>query len=400
MNDEQLNETCPRCGAKGRKVKAVTIESQVTDEAKASLDALDGFRFCPTGDCSVAYYRPEDGALIDKGRTRFPIFQKESSPERLVCYCFQHSVQEIRDEARDSADTQVIQEIKDSCKRGLDDCARNNPQGSCCLGNVSKVVKEAKGLAAAYGNEYGDACGCRSEEEKSVGVAFASESASCCSGDPCESDESLSTLGAKPQENHAPKLALSGALLAAMASSACCWLPLLLIGTGLSAAGVAGFFEAYRMFFVIGSVALLGVGFYFVYFGKPVCEEGSSCATPSSGMRRFTRSMLWVATVLIAGFALFPNALEVWAQNAEEPSAVAAVSNAETKKLAFAVEGMTCEACAIGLNSGLAKLPGVVSAKVDYNSKSATVIAADSVSSETIVKAISALGYAAKRRSE
>ncbi len=465
MSEDQLNEACPRCGAKGKKTKAITIESQVTDEAKESLDGFDGFRFCGTADCPVAYYRPADGSVVDKYLARFPIFQKEESPERLVCYCFQNSVQKIRDEVKATGDTKVIQEIKDSCKRGMDDCARNNPQGSCCLGNVSKVVKEAKGLAMAAVEG-----GCCSEEK--VSDVAANESGSCCSAGECSTDAPTSKSGTNAAGSQAPKLALSGALLAAMASSACCWLPLLLIGTGLSAAGVAGFFEAYRLFFVVGSVALLGVGFYFVYFRKPVCEDGTACSVPSSGMRRFTRSMLWVATAMIAAFTLFPNALSVWAKSREEPNEVAIASIEKSQLLNFAVEGMTCEACAIGLKGELAKLPGlesvevsyekgrvmttvsdpsdakrnrildtiksagysgrlieethmafsiegmtcsacavsaerkiealpgIVSAKVDYRSKSANVVTEDHVAPDAVSTAVAELGYTAKRKEQ
>ncbi len=36
-------------------------------------------------------------------------------------------------------------DIKTKCAQGLDDCAHNNPQGSCCLGNVQRVIREATG---------------------------------------------------------------------------------------------------------------------------------------------------------------------------------------------------------------------------------------------------------------
>ena len=60
--------------------------------------------------------------------------------------------------------------------------------------------------------------------------------------------------------------AATGSVLAAMASSACCWLPLVLMGVGLSAAGVGTFFERYRPYFLVVAVVLLGVWFYFNYF--------------------------------------------------------------------------------------------------------------------------------------
>jgi hypothetical protein len=275
MNFGEDLDTCPRCGKKGKTVKGITVESQLGDDAKVAFDHFEGFRFCATADCSVAYYRSEDEIVFEKTSTRYPIFQKEDSPQRLVCYCFNHSVQEIRDELARTGESVVPAQIRESCKNGLDDCARNNPQGTCCLGNVARVVKEAKGDPVVVANE-DESCGCDGEQEALPTSAGASN---CCE-EGSGSENIVGTSGAKQNGGHAPKLAVSGALLAAMASSACCWLPLLLIGFGLSAVGVAGFFETYRLLLLTVSTALLGLGFYLVYFRKPRCEAGEACVVP------------------------------------------------------------------------------------------------------------------------
>ena len=382
MSNAHLNDGCPRCGAKGRNVKAITVKSHVNAATKQSLGLLEGFRFCPTADCANAYYRPEDGVVVDKKNTRFPIFQKETTPERLVCYCFQHSVQEIVAEVSSTGDSKVIQEIKENCKRGMDDCARNNPQGSCCLGNVSKVVRAAKGSGPTTDIQnccHADTAG--------------NDSESGCNGGECENE----TVGAHEEEmktRRGSQFALTGAVLAAVASSACCWLPLLLIGTGISTAGGAGFFESYRFLFVAGSLGLLAVGFYLVYFRKTDCAEGAECAVPDGRMRRFTRSMLWIATVMIAAFTLFPNALSAWV-NRREPSAEALTQSADSQQIVFSIEGMTCAACSVHTEQAILAVPGVASVAVDYESKLAQILAEDFVSTVAVEKAVSELGYVA-----
>lgn len=136
---------CPRCGQQGRSVSPATIESLVTSAARAQLRSLDGFRFCATPACDVAYFHPATGIILACAEVRVPIFQKRTEPERLVCYCFQHTVAAIQREVRDTGTSHIATDIKTKCAQGLDDCAHNNPQGSCCLGNVQRVIREASG---------------------------------------------------------------------------------------------------------------------------------------------------------------------------------------------------------------------------------------------------------------
>lgn len=137
--------SCPRCGQDGRSVSPATIESLVTPAARTQLRSVDGFRFCATTACDVAYFHPATGERVGCAEVRVPIFQKRTEPERLVCYCFQHTVTAINREVRVTGTSHIATDIKTKCAQGLDDCAHNNPQGSCCLGNVQRVIREATG---------------------------------------------------------------------------------------------------------------------------------------------------------------------------------------------------------------------------------------------------------------
>jgi acetylornithine deacetylase/succinyl-diaminopimelate desuccinylase-like protein len=138
---------CPRCGQQGRSVSAATVESLVTPAARSRLRlrSLDGFQFCATPKCDVAYFHPPTGETVICAEVRVPIFQKHTEPERLVCYCFQHTVAEIQREVRATGTSRIATDIKAKCARSLDDCEHTNPQGSCCLGNVQRVIREATG---------------------------------------------------------------------------------------------------------------------------------------------------------------------------------------------------------------------------------------------------------------
>ena len=113
-----------------------------------------------------------------------------------------------------------------------------NPEGHCCLGNVAKVIREAED--------------CSADGDQSQ--------LACC---PPKAPQSHSDAAAR--YDRTGSVAALGALGAAALSSTCCWLPLLLIGLGVSSAGVGAFFEAWRVPLIAVSVLPIGLGFYVVY---------------------------------------------------------------------------------------------------------------------------------------
>lgn len=66
----------------------------------------------------------------------------------------------------------------------------------------------------------------------------------------------------------------------------------------------------------------------------------------------------------------------------------------ETRTVTLDVQNMTCAACPITVKKAIGKVPGVVSATVDYDSKSAVVtFDADKTSVEAITRATANAGY-------
>jgi copper chaperone CopZ len=366
------HDGCPSCGGKGKPVKPITIGSLVTNEARARAGRTDGFRFCSERSCAVAYFRPEDGVGIARSEVRVRIGQKETEAPRPVCYCFGHTIEEIEAEVATTGTSRIADDITEKCRRGLDRCEETNPQGSCCLGNVRRAIKEVQapreGALAAANVSGGEA-----------------EGASCCAGGAAPAAVCL-----RPRS--AGLLSAGGAMIAAVLSSACCWLPLLLIAFGTSAAGVAGFFEAYRPHLLGTTGLLLGGGFYLVYFRKERCAPGEACAVPSSRLERFNKITLSVVTTVVLAFALFPSYAGYLPGHGDGPALAATSDSGEGR--VFRIEGMTCAGCASGLQARLGSLPGVSSARVDYESATATVTLGPEGSDDAVLRAIAAQGFA------
>lgn len=96
-------------------------------------------------------------------------------------------------------------------------------------------------------------------------------------------------------------LVATGGILAAVAASSCCILPLVLTVAGISGAWMANLraLAPYQPIFIAMTIAALGYGFYLVYWKpKKACAEGAVCARPVVS-NTVVRVALWMATLII-----------------------------------------------------------------------------------------------------
>ncbi len=92
----------------------------------------------------------------------------------------------------------------------------------------------------------------------------------------------------------------TGSLIGAGLASACCIVPLLLVSVGISGAWISNLtaLEPYKPYVGAVTLALIGYGFWHVYFKpKPPCEDGSYCARPQSA--RTTKTVLWLGLAIV-----------------------------------------------------------------------------------------------------
>ena len=107
--------------------------------------------------------------------------------------------------------------------------------------------------------------------------------------------------------NNNAKWAALGGLGAAIGSTACCILPLVLFSLGISGAwiGTLTSLNQYQPWFVAIALLCFAAGFYWVYFKpKAQCEPDSYCAKPASN--RIVKVVLWLSLVLIVLALAFP----------------------------------------------------------------------------------------------
>jgi copper chaperone CopZ len=197
-----------------------------------------------------------------------------------------------------------------------------------------------------------------------------------------------------PVTNRAGFVAIGGSVVTAVLSSACCWLPLLLLAFGASAAGASAFFEEWRPVFILVAVCMLALGFYFGYFRKSAGGD-ECCGERAQRGRRLQRAMLWGSAVIVAAFTFLPNYIGVLLNTDDGSNGASAASVANGREYVFDIEGMHCDGCATTLRSALVKLDGVIAVDVDYGTKTARVFAGGQHVPEQVAEVTAGVGCTA-----
>lgn len=207
----------------------------------------------------------------------------------------------------------------------------------------------------------------------------------------------------KHQEKASSKagsIAQVGALLSAVLTSVCCWLPLVLLVFGVSGGTMAAKFEAFRPLLLAVTFTLLGLAFFFTYrkpkvlpaadmAGKEACGCGPEHAKATT-IKTVNKAVLWVVTVFVLAFAFFPDYLGfLLAGNGTAQLR----ADAERVEWRMTIKGMSCQGCAARIESKLREVPGTLEAKVDYKQGSALITTTPQVKGMVLQEAVEVAGY-------
>lgn len=134
---------CSCCHEKGKRVPASTVRALVREPLRSQVREGD-YVLCLNPGCAQVYTGLDGVGSFAKSDLAVRVGYKEQEGPHLVCYCFDHSVEEIEDQLRGTGKSAVPESIKAEVKAGRCACEIKNPQGTCCLGNVNRAVREAQ----------------------------------------------------------------------------------------------------------------------------------------------------------------------------------------------------------------------------------------------------------------
>jgi hypothetical protein len=133
------SSTCPVSSTKGKRIGLNTLKSLLAPQALAKLDPNVQHFFCPDSNCDVVYFSSE--RTYGTRDVKVAVFQKDSGPDVPACYCFGWTRAALADAVARGNGEAAPTSITAHVEVGRCGCELNNPQGSCCLGNVHKALK-------------------------------------------------------------------------------------------------------------------------------------------------------------------------------------------------------------------------------------------------------------------
>lgn len=97
-----------------------------------------------------------------------------------------------------------------------------------------------------------------------------------------------------------------GAVLSAIGASVCCVGPLLFLSLGISGAWISTLtsMESVRPFFMLLTLAFIGLGYRKLYLIPENCESNKPCALPEEKYNQ--RMIFWIGSILILLLLAFP----------------------------------------------------------------------------------------------
>ncbi len=138
-----MKALCPEANKPGKPVKAVTVEHMVKPDLRSVVAGHDWF-FCDSGTCDVVYFTQGE-TVLRRADLTVRVGSKEEDPLHTVCYCFDHSLESIRDEVEHTGKSTVVASVTDKVRGGECTCETLNPKGVCCLGDLRAAVKDVLG---------------------------------------------------------------------------------------------------------------------------------------------------------------------------------------------------------------------------------------------------------------
>ena len=134
-------EFCPACGATGIAVDPITLKALLTSDG-LRRGVPSSPRYCANAQCEVVYFDSAAAVVFLETDVIVPVHAKHPDNDAVpVCYCFGYTEKSIRDEIEQTGASTATASITAEVKAGRCACEVKNPKGSCCLGDVARVVR-------------------------------------------------------------------------------------------------------------------------------------------------------------------------------------------------------------------------------------------------------------------
>ncbi|PAP76350.1 hypothetical protein BSZ37_07780 [Rubrivirga marina] len=176
-----------------------------------------------------------------------------------------------------------------------------------------------------------------------------------------------------PAADRGARWGVAAAIGAAIAASACCTVPLLLVSLGVGGAWVSSLtaFEPYRPLFI--AVAVGALGFVAWREWRVARLTGVDCDCEEDAVQPRTRRAILGVGVLAVVLLLASPWIVRAASGPPAPTVLTTDAPLATAQVVLAVEGMSCASCDVTVERALLNVDGVDAAEVSFEPPRAVV---------------------------
>lgn len=162
------------------------------------------------------------------------------------------------------------------------------------------------------------------------------------------------------------KTLIGSGIIAAIASSLCCIVPLLaLIAGGTGAATNLSWMEPFRPYLIGFTILVLGYAWY-----QKLKPQEDCCINQKTNFME-TKLFLTIISIFAIGMLSFPSFSGNFYDNTPIEQGV---FSADSSKVVLNIEGMTCGSCENHINHALNNTVGVISCSTSYKEGSTTIV--------------------------
>ena len=133
---------CPSCGNRSKQVDTLTVKSLVR-RLPIGMPHTQ-YYFCAAPGCDVVYFASHaDAPSFGRSDLSVRVGAKETEDPISVCYCFGVTRKDIEDEVAQTGHSTIGERITAEVKAGNCACEVKTPSGKCCLGDITRAIKDA-----------------------------------------------------------------------------------------------------------------------------------------------------------------------------------------------------------------------------------------------------------------
>ena len=134
---------CPESVTISRKIQHRTIERMVKPELVDKILASQ-YYYCAASACPIVYFSQDGTSKFTTEDLLVAVFAKDPGKDVYVCYCYDWTRSRIENEIRETGVSTASRKVAEKVRASLCECDIKNPKGTCCLGDISAYVREAK----------------------------------------------------------------------------------------------------------------------------------------------------------------------------------------------------------------------------------------------------------------